>query len=50
MQKLPSSRRLAHALTLTASAALAALAAPAQALNPNAASVQMFEWSWPDMG
>lgn len=49
MQKLPSSRRLAHALTLTASAALAALAAPAQALNPNAASVQMFEWSWPDI-
>lgn len=49
MQKLPPSRRLAHALTLTASAALALLAAPAQALNPNSTSVQMFQWSWNDI-
>lgn len=49
MHKLPLSRGLAHALTLTASAALACLSAPAQALNPKATSVQMFQWSWPDI-
>ena len=50
MPQLPfSSRRLAHALTAAVSAALAAFASPAQALNPNATSVQMFEWAWPDI-
>ena len=49
MHKLPTSRRLAHALALTTSAALATLAMPAQALNPNSTSVQMFQWSWPDI-
>lgn len=49
MHKLPTSRRLAHALALTTSAALATLASPAQALNPNSTSVQMFQWSWPDI-
>ncbi len=49
MHTLPPSRRLAHALTATAAATLAALTSPAQALNPNSTSVQMFEWSWPDI-
>lgn len=49
MHTLPKSRRLAHALTLVASAALATLTSPALALNPNSTSVQMFEWSWPDI-
>lgn len=49
MHLLPPSRRLAHALTLAASAALACAASPALALNPAATSVQMFEWSWPDI-
>lgn len=46
MQMPPASHRLLSALAL-ATAALAT--APAQALNPNATSVQMFEWSWPDI-
>lgn len=49
MHKLPSSRRLAHALTLTVSAAFATFAPSAHALNPNTTSVQMFEWAWPDI-
>ncbi|CAM4074363.1 carbohydrate-binding module family 20 domain-containing protein [Roseateles saccharophilus] len=49
MHKLPPSRRLFHALTLASSVALAAFAPPALALNPNSASVQMFEWAWPDI-
>ncbi|KQW43536.1 alpha-amylase Aml [Pelomonas sp. Root662] len=43
------SQRLAHALALAASAALAAFAPPALALNPASTSVQMFQWSWPDI-
>lgn len=49
MQMLPTSRRLGFALTMAASAVLATFAAPAQALNPKATSVQMFQWSWPDV-
>ncbi|MBW8843887.1 MAG: ATPase, partial [Burkholderiales bacterium] len=49
MHKLPPSRRLAHALALASSALLAAFTPPVLALNPNSTSVQMFEWSWPDI-
>ncbi|MFG6487658.1 carbohydrate-binding module family 20 domain-containing protein [Roseateles sp. BYS78W] len=45
----PTRRRLAAALTCTAAATLATFTAPAQALNPNTTSVQMFEWAWPDI-
>jgi alpha-amylase len=44
-----ASHRLAHALALATGAALACHAPAAQALNPNATSVQMFQWSWPDI-
>ncbi len=47
MLKLPhASRRLALALTL---ALAGGASTPALALNPNSTSVQMFEWSWPDI-